>query len=174
MNIIVKIFIFVAVLWLVGCTSHEINPYKQEVSVKKQWLQQANIYWGRKEYDILNAYVYRQRLPMMQHLNGYYSHVIVRGNGVPVRDGSKVALSAQIYLLDGTLCYDYDAEHPLMFIAGKSDVMSGLHVATVGMREGTEALLLFSSRLGYGLMGDRNKIPPQSPLLLRIKILSVE
>jgi FKBP-type peptidyl-prolyl cis-trans isomerase len=83
-------------------------------------------------------------------------------------------LNAQIYLLNGTLCYEYDAEHPLLITVGKSAVMSGFHIALNGLQQGTEALLLFSSHLGYGLSGDRNKIPPQSPLLCKIKVISVE
>ncbi|GHT81366.1 peptidyl-prolyl cis-trans isomerase [Bacteroidia bacterium] len=169
-----KMCIFAVIFCFVQCTSSDIKPRVVAVSVEKQYLQQANVYWSKKENDMLKAFVYRQNLTMQPHPSGYYSQIIQRGNGDVTRNGNGVALNAQIYLLDGTLCYDYDDKHPLIFSVGKSVAMSGLHIALNGLQQGTEALFLFPSHLGYGLVGDRNKIPPQSPLLCKIKVVSVE
>jgi FKBP-type peptidyl-prolyl cis-trans isomerase len=169
-----KMCTFVVIFCFVQCTSSDIKPRVAAVSVERQHLQQANVYWSKKENDMLKAFIYRQNLTMQPHLSGYYSQIIRQGNGDVIRNGSGVALNAQIYLLDGTLCYDYDNKHPLVFSIVKSVALSGFHFALRGLQQGTEALFLFPSHLGYGLLGDRNKIPPQSPLLCKIKVVSVE
>ncbi|GHT10748.1 hypothetical protein AGMMS4956_02680 [Bacteroidia bacterium] len=156
-----------------GCNSVQINPHTTEVSKDKAALQNANVYWSERERDVITACIERKKLNMRLHRSGYYSHILQQGKGAIVRDGSGVTLQCQIFLLDGTPCYDYDAAHPLELIVGKSSTMTGLHIALNQLRQGTEALFLFSSHLGYGLLGDGDKIPPQSPLLLKVKIVNV-
>ncbi|GHU95834.1 hypothetical protein FACS1894156_6060 [Bacteroidia bacterium] len=173
MKITIHIVEWAVVGCLLGCNSVKINPHTTVVAKDKAALQNANVYWNERERDVITACIERKQLNVQLHQSGYYFQIVQPGKGAVVRNGSEVTLQCQIFLLDGTLCYDYDAAHPLQFVVGNSNTMTGLHVALEKLPQGTEALFLFSSHLGYGLLGDGNKIPPQSPLLLKVKIVNL-
>jgi phosphoesterase RecJ-like protein len=170
-DIVQKVFISIIFMLCVQCSQQEIKPHKAPVSFEKQNLQQANAYWNRREHDVITAYIRRQGLSMTADPRGFYIQKIKDGNGGILKNGSIVMLDAKIYLLDGTLCYHYDSQHPLQVTIGKEALISGLHAALEGHSAGTDMLLLFSSHLAFGLLGDSRMIPPQSPLICRIKIL---
>lgn len=173
-GIMQKICIFAVFLCLVQCAPADIKPYKAPVSLEKQRLQEAHAYWSRREYDQINAYIRRQGLAMTQTEQGYCLQIVNNGGGRAASQGSRVTITAQIYLLDGTLCHSYGEGNPLVVTIGREALISGFHAALDGLRQGTEALALFSSHLGWGLFGDRRRVPPRSPLLCKINIVSVD
>jgi FKBP-type peptidyl-prolyl cis-trans isomerase len=54
------------------------------------------------------------------------------------------------------------------------NIEDGLHKAVLFLKSGDKALILIPSHLAHGLMGDSKKIPPQSPILYDVEILSVK
>jgi FKBP-type peptidyl-prolyl cis-trans isomerase len=128
---------------------------------------------SKKENDVLRAYIYRQQLHMQVNANGYYIQTLKKGAGETINDGDRVTLYARIWLLNGELCYEYTAQHPLEFTVGRSTDMKGLHYALQGLQQGAEVYFLFPSHFGYGLLGD-DRVPPQSPLFCSVEIKQVD
>ena len=54
------------------------------------------------------------------------------------------------------------------------NIEDGIHKAVLFFKSGDKALVLIPSHLAHGLLGDSKKIPPQSPILYDIEILSVK
>jgi FKBP-type peptidyl-prolyl cis-trans isomerase FkpA len=56
-------------------------------------------------------------------------------------------------------------------VVGMEEIESGIHKAVQFMKKGDKALILIPSHLAHGLLGDMNKIPPQTPIIYDIYIL---
>jgi peptidylprolyl isomerase len=84
-----------------------------------------------------------------------------------------VQIACKIFLLDATLCYEYNKEEPLEFVTGRKEVPKGIEEAVMLMREGDKAKAIVPSHLAYGLLGDKDKIPGNSSLYVEIELLKV-
>lgn len=81
-----------------------------------------------------------------------------------------VAMAYQANLTTGEMCSGAAVDKPLFFVAGESDVISGIHELVNYLHEGDMVKVIFPAHLAYGLTGDKN-IPPNSPLVYDLKIL---
>jgi FKBP-type peptidyl-prolyl cis-trans isomerase len=59
---------------------------------------------------------------------------------------------------------------PKVFRVEKSEAESGLHEAVQLLHQGDSARLVLPPHLGFGMVGDGNKIPPRAILVYMIKI----
>ena len=54
------------------------------------------------------------------------------------------------------------------------NIEDGLHKAVLYLKSGDKAKILIPSHLAHGLLGDSKKIPPMSPIIYDIEIISVK
>jgi len=94
--------------------------------------------------------------------------------GDSITDDDVIKINFKVSLLDGTECYSSKVGEPKEFMVGMENVEDGLHKAVVFLKSGDKALIMIPSHLAHGLLGDQNKIPPQSPILYDIEIVSVQ
>ncbi|MDD4848467.1 MAG: FKBP-type peptidyl-prolyl cis-trans isomerase [Bacteroidales bacterium] len=96
------------------------------------------------------------------------------GYGKMPAKGQKVKVHYRGYFLDGTT-FDssYDRGTPAEFPLGEGYVISGWDEGIATMKVGGKAKLLIPSNLGYG-KEERSGIPPNSPLIFDVELLSVE
>lgn len=80
----------------------------------------------------------------------------------------------KVTLLDGTLVYETEKDEYDIFRVDNSDVESGIHEGIKLMRAGEKAKLIFPSHLAHGLVGDMDKIPPLSPLVVDLELIEIE
>jgi len=85
-----------------------------------------------------------------------------------------VLLNYVVELLDGTLCYFSKPGEPRSFVVDHDDVESGLHEGVKNMCAGDSAVFILPSHLAHGLTGDQRKIPSNSPIVYRIKVISAK
>jgi len=88
--------------------------------------------------------------------------------------GQQVYLSLKISLLDGTQCYASEELEDEVFLVDKSDKESGLNEAVKLLSIGDKAKLILPSHLAHGLLGDFDKIPPQSILLIDVQLNNIK
>jgi FKBP-type peptidyl-prolyl cis-trans isomerase FkpA len=88
--------------------------------------------------------------------------------------GQQVYLSLKISLLDGTQCYASEELEDEVFVVDKSDKESGLNEAVKLLSIGDKAKLILPSHLAHGLLGDFDKIPPQSILLIDVQLNNIK
>ncbi len=89
------------------------------------------------------------------------------------KEGDLVELQYEISGLDGTI-YDKTKEDEYVeILVDKADVETGVQEALKLMSKGDRAKLIIPSHIGHGLIGDLDKIPPLSVLVVDLHILNI-
>ncbi|MDR1347780.1 MAG: FKBP-type peptidyl-prolyl cis-trans isomerase [Prevotellaceae bacterium] len=176
---------FLVSMCFAACNSKKNSNSTPAVSVKVfENIEKANKILIEKDRDRIEAFLLRHNLQATFDNAGFWFAEIEKGNGAAIQNGSLVALKCTINLLDGTECYTYDEDSPLVFVVGKSNelsenagmqnAVSGLHSALVLMENQSRYVVIFPPHLAHGIMGDGNSIPPRSILVYDIKVLDVQ
>jgi FKBP-type peptidyl-prolyl cis-trans isomerase len=76
--------------------------------------------------------------------------------------------------MNGEVCYSNLTPPPTSVIIGYDEVESGIHEALQYFTKGDSALVIIPSYLAHGLTGDFHKIPPNSTLLIWMKIAEID
>lgn len=161
------------VLSIVSCRTPVQEPQeKSGDNVGKQFLR-VNQYLRDKHQDQISAFVDRVGWNMAVSSTGLWYSVEHSGDGKAIRKDSRVTYTYSSMLLDGTPCYEADRNHPKTITAGKGGVESGVEEGLLKMNEGDSATLIIPPHLGHGNFGDRNKIPGNSVIIYKLRVLKV-
>lgn len=164
-------------LLLASCGNNNQEPAKQEINealLKKQ-LQEVQKPSLVQEKDIIDSYVKQHQLQMQITGTGLrYQIIKTNPKGKPIVSMDIVTVKYKVSLLDGTVCYSSDTKGPKSFKVDFDNVEDGLHEGIKLLHDGEKALFLLPSHLAHGLTGDNNRIPPKSPVLYEIEVLSVK
>lgn len=171
MRSISNIMLIIIILSWTGC--HDKTEQKKETGrISKEQLAEINRQLLIKDRERIISYIDRKGLEMKETDTGLWYSESIRGKG-SISNGDIVTLEYTCSLLDGTVVYDSKEDGLMNFEVGKSDIPSGLNEGVKLLAEGSEALLILPGYLGYGLLGDENKIPARSILVYNIKVLEV-
>ena len=88
--------------------------------------------------------------------------------------GDYVNFTYQVYDLDNNIIYPYNEIGDQKIILGKADIIRGLHASLQLIEQGGEARVLLPSFLSYGGLGDNEKIGPNQPLVIDIKVNTIK
>lgn len=126
-----------------------------------------------EEPEDIRSYVAANKVSVKSTVDGIYIVEKKKGTGSKVAMGKEVSVKYTCRLLDGTVC-NSNAENTFVF--GKEQrVISGWEKALKGQAAGSKLQLIIPSKEAYGSKGDtRFNIPPYSPLVFDIEILSVK
>lgn len=100
--------------------------------------------------------------------------ILKKTDGEFPKAGMNARTQYKVSLLDGTEVYKTESDEEDVFPIDKSDLESGIHEGIKLMRVGEKAKLVFPSYLAHGLVGDMDKIPPLSPLVVDIELIGIE
>lgn len=140
------------------------------------------------EPALIAKYIADNNIVVAPTSSGLYIIVNKEGNGKTVQNGSAVTVDYVGRFLDGTV-FDCSREdvakksgtyteqrqyEPLTYKAGNSGLVAGWEEGVMGQSAGTELTLIMPSSLAYGAKGAGSVIPPYTPLIFEITILSVE
>jgi FKBP-type peptidyl-prolyl cis-trans isomerase len=141
-----------------------------EAAIKDQFIR-ANKQLVQKENDEINYYVKTHKMPFRRTGSGIRYYVYQPSDkGDSVRKEMQVSMDYTVKLLDGTLCYSSDKEGRKSFVVEHGEPESGIHIGVQYLKRGDRALLIIPSALAHGLLGDLNKIPPQTPIIYDVHI----
>lgn len=141
--------------------------------VKQQFVK-ANQQVVVKENDEMDYYQKSHQMDFNKTTSGIRYYVYKPSSkGDSIKNDDIITINYTISLLDGTECYSSKTEGAKEFKVGMQDVENGLHKAVLFLKSGDKALIMIPSHLAHGLLGDSKKIPPQSPIIYDIEILSV-
>lgn len=110
---------------------------------------------------------------MEQTGSGLRYWIYEHGTGQQAAVGLYAAVETKVQLLDGTTCYTSSNDEYEEFQIDKSDIETGMQEAIKKMRIGDRAKLIIPSHLAHGLLGDRDKIPPLSTLVIDIHLIGL-
>ena len=170
-------FFITMTYFLVACQSNtqkkEANSFNEE-KIKQQFVK-ANQQVVIKENDEMDYYQKSHQLPFIKTTSGIRYYVYKPSlKGDSIKSNNIIKINYTISLLDGTECYSSKVDGIKEFTVGLEDIEDGLHKAVLFLKSGDKALILIPSHLAHGLLGDSKKIPPQSPIMYDIEILSVK
>jgi FKBP-type peptidyl-prolyl cis-trans isomerase len=124
------------------------------------------------ENDRINKYIQRRGLDVIETGTGLRYVITQKGSGIQAKNGMIARVKYKVSLLNGTVCYDRSDKID-EFLIGMDDVESGLHEGITYMHVGDKAILILPTHLAHGLIGDMNKIPPQSTIIYEIELVSL-
>ena len=162
---------------MVMCSSCDGEKRQVRISDKQiqESLVESNKAKARKEAEEIKAYINEKGLDMIATGTGLHYHVYEEGSGTEFsKTGQEATVHYSIFLLNDTMCYTSRETEPATFKIGLSGVESGLHEGLTYLKEGDKAKFIMPSHLAYGAFGDRKKIPPQTPLMYDIELITLK
>lgn len=156
---------------------------REQVNYVEEMEQRKN-----SESTVLAQYITDNNITTMPTESGLYVIVKRKGYGPKVDIGKTVSVNYTGRLLDGTL-FDTSREadarkageyiegrayEPLTYVVGEQPMIKGWDEGVMSQSEGTILQLIIPSALGYGSRGAGKNIPPYSPLVFDIEIITVD
>ncbi len=150
----------------------------EKVSSKNEWSDSTSVGFNRdriKEEELqINLYLsHHSNLKLIPTGSGLRYQISKQSNGIKVESGDSVDVALKINLLDGKLCYKTDTLQVDQFLVDRSQVESGIQEGIKLMKEGEKAVFILPSNLAHGLLGDFEKIPPMSPIVVNLELIKV-
>jgi FKBP-type peptidyl-prolyl cis-trans isomerase len=105
--------------------------------------------------------------------SGLRYYIYEHGDGTEATIGMTAQVETEISLLDGTQCYKTASDEMEEFVIDKSDIESGIQEGIKKLRVGDKAKLIIPSHLAHGLVGDMDKIPPLSVIVVDIHLIGL-
>ncbi len=99
---------------------------------------------------------------------------IKKGTGDYAQVGLIAEVEMAVSLLDGTECYKTEKDEYQEFIIDKSDIETGVQEGIKKMRIGDHVKMIIPSHLAHGLVGDLDKIPPLTIILVDIHLIGLK
>lgn len=147
---------------------------RKKVVVTKEMLMKHNRKLLNLEAEVIQKYLEKNQLQMLQSPTGMWYRFIVDSVGINAHKNQLVHLDYKISLLNDQLCYSFEKDGPLGIVTGKGDTEAGLQEALLMASEGDSLQLILPPHLAYGLAGDGRQVPGQAILKYDIKILKIE
>ncbi|MBR1850141.1 MAG: FKBP-type peptidyl-prolyl cis-trans isomerase [Bacteroidales bacterium] len=141
-----------------------------------------------EEPATIAKYISDNNITAKPNADGLYKIIRKAGNGPRVAAGKHVAINYTGRLTDGTI-FDSSVEQdavaggiynpqrpyePMDYVVGQMQLIKGWEDGIMGEAQGTELTLVIPSALAYGSRGAGELIPPFSPLVFDIQIVSVQ
>lgn len=140
----------------------------------KESLEKANRYLANDEEEDIENYVSRHHLDMVATGTGLRYQIVKKGEGALIQPGQRVTLEYVLYNIMGDVVYSSENDGVKTLDAGCGDVEKGLDEAILHLHEGDVAKVIIPSHLGYGLLGDRNRIPERATLIYTLNVVKVK
>lgn len=161
---------------------------REEIETERINRMQEMEQLANAERSQIASYVEEHGITAQPTASGLYIIVKKQGKGPKVEAGKQVAINYTGTLLDGTMfdssvesdakrgnIYQAGAEYkPITYKVGETSLIRGWNEGVMGQPEGTVMQLIIPSNLAYGSMGRAPMIPPYSPLVFDMEIVSVK
>ena len=157
---------------------NHILPKEEFEAMQAERMQQYELMieeYRVAEDSLINDYIMQHNIKVKPTEDGIYFMKTVSGKGKTITAGSKVSVHYTGKLLDGTI-FDSSIDYgtPFDVTVGQGQVIPGWEKALILMRDGDKATVLIPSKLAYGSRGADYVIPPYTPLIFDMEIVSVE
>lgn len=171
MRSVVYLLLICSILISVSCRERSRQQGENE-KLNTEQLAEINRQLLIKDRERIMSYIKRKDLDMKETDTGLWISSNADTNGT-INEGDRVTLEYSCSLLDGAVVYNSVEDGLMIFEVGKSDIPSGINEGVKLLGEGSEAVMILPGYLGYGLLGDEQKIPARSILVYNIKVLAV-
>lgn len=176
MNDIKRLVILIAIFFSIqSCTNHQESK-ERELNKKdiEEPLLKANKQAMITEDEQIENYINRHQWKMNKTGSGLRYAIYIKGIGPKAETGKIAKINYTVQLISGEEIYSSKKDGIKEFLIGKGGVESGLEEGILLLRVGDHAKFVIPSHLGFGLIGDQNKVPPKSTLIYDIELLDLK
>ncbi|HLN53521.1 MAG TPA: FKBP-type peptidyl-prolyl cis-trans isomerase [Lentimicrobium sp.] len=169
------IFIIFLSFYLPSC-KQSVNQ-EQKVTDQKEIrepLIKANKKAVTVEDEQIDDYIRRHQWQMNETGSGLRYAIYKKGSGPKAEQGKIAVMNYSVELITGEEIYSSKESGAKEFLIGKGGVESGLEEGILLLRVGDRAKFIIPSHLGFGLIGDQNKVPPKSTLIYDIELIQLK
>jgi FKBP-type peptidyl-prolyl cis-trans isomerase len=171
MKVALYLFLFLTV---VACTEE-----KEDVPKEVDWSKtdSSNLSKGIAENEEIKIKVFlemHKNWKMEMTGTGLRYYVYEKGAGASPKRGEDVEIEYEVTLLDGSDCYKTEADEYEVLRVDQSEIETGVQEALKLMKVGDRAKLIIPSHIGHGLLGDLEKIPPLTTLVVDIYLRGIK
>jgi FKBP-type peptidyl-prolyl cis-trans isomerase len=167
------ITVFSIVIFLTGCGEEKPQEKIPEWDNNKSAELNEDLSM-EEELDIRMYLSQHEKWKVIETGTGLRYVELKKGEGASPQPGQDAKVEYTISLLDGTECYRTAKDELDVFRVDNSEMESGIHEGIKLMQLGGRSKLIFPSHLAHGLVGDLDKIPPLSPLVVDITLVQLE
>lgn len=158
-----------------ACSSEQETPERPEIN----WTKQNSTDLGKnlaiqEEIDIKLFLEMHKDWKMTKTGSGLRIYVYENGEGETAKSSDVAEIEFAIKLLDGTVCYKTEDDEYEEMVVDRSEIESGVQEALKLMRPGDRAKIIVPSHIAHGLIGDMDKIPPLTPLVIDLHLLGIK
>ncbi len=90
------------------------------------------------------------------------------------RTGDIVELEFDIKDINGQIIYTKEETVPKIYIVDKQEIMVGLRHAVKIMRKGEVISFIFPSHMGFGYLGDKQRIDQEMPIICEVTLKDIK
>jgi len=167
------VILFLVFVLLLSSRCADKKP-KKELVVTQEMLININKQLVNRDNDSIKAYIAEHHLQMSQTQTGLWYVIEDDLPGSLIKNGDIVSYNYTISLIDGTVCYTSDQTGPKTIVIGKGGAEVGVTEALRLLNRGDVASLILPPHLAHDLIGDDNKIPSRSILLVNLEVIEVK
>jgi FKBP-type peptidyl-prolyl cis-trans isomerase len=143
-------------------TGKNKSPEVQTSEMHREWIQE--------DIDAIEAYVSRRGWKMQETGTGTLYYIFQTADGEMGKVGDMATVGYTVSLLDGTVCYSSEETGDVAVRIEKDDVESGIHEVLQRMHVGEKAAVILHPHRAHGLLGDTDKIGPQSVVIYILEL----
>lgn len=134
----------------------------------KENMINANKVINQSEDTQLDEYISRHGWTMTKLDNGARIQILEPGSGAKIDYEDSVTVSYRLEALNGTVFYEDNTE---TFVLGRHQTTVGLDRALMGLNRGAHVRIALPSSLGYGVVGDGDRVPARAVLIYDLNVM---
>jgi FKBP-type peptidyl-prolyl cis-trans isomerase FkpA len=163
------------IIILTGC-GNDPQPVQstKNISMMDDTVLNYNKYIVNKEDQEIEDFIARHQWKMDRTPTGLRYMIYKKGHGEKAKEGKKATISYETRLINGKLCYSSAKDGLREILLGRSSNESGLEEGILLLKVGDRVKLIVPLHLAFGLLGDQDKIPPQSTLVYDIELIKLK
>ena len=167
-----KLLIFSLLLIIFSCS--EVPKKKQEVDWDQKKSTELNKNLSMEEEINIDLYLEEHKdWKVIKTGSGLRYWIYENGAGAQAATSKTAEVELIVELLDGKECYRTAEDEVEVFEIDRADIESGIHEGIKHMRVGDRAKFILPSHLAHGLVGDLDKVPPLSTLVIDIHLIGL-
>ena len=171
-----KHFVFLLVIAFISCETTEIDPVDINWTKKNSSELNKNLAI-QEEINIKLFLEMRKDWILTKTGSGLQYYIYEHGDkeaAIHPGSGDIAEIEYEVKLLDGTVVSKTESDEYEEFKVDNSNIESGVQEAVKLLTVGDHAKLIIPSHIGHGLIGDMDKIPPLTTLVIDIYLLGLK